>query len=136
MQGYLSTLKAKNDMISKLLEEVGKGRTHNPTTVCTNCLPWSKNYHNLCAKYENSQSKIAMLEIKAKSVSTNKVDKETNTVETGSTAQIGSKYDHKQRIASHEKKFMIIFPEKSQTRTIFPHISTKNGISQKSQKNE
>ena len=104
MQGYLSTLKAKNDMISKLLEEVGKGRPHNPTTVCTNCLPWSKNYHNLCAKYENSQSKIAMLEIKAKSVSTNKVDKETNTVETGSTAQIGSKYDHKQRVASHEKK--------------------------------
>ena len=90
VQGYLSTLKAKNDMISKLLEEVGKGRPHNPTTVCTNCLPWSKNYHNLCAKYENSQSKIAMLEIKAKSVSTNKVDKETNTVETGSTAQIGS----------------------------------------------
>ena len=104
MQGYLSTLKAKNDMISKLLEEVGKGRPHNPTTVCTNCLPWSKNYHNLCAKYENSQSKIAMLEIKAKSVSTNKVDKETNTVETGSTAQIGSKYDHKQGVASHEKK--------------------------------
>ena len=55
VQGYLSTLKAKNEMISKLLEEVGKGKPHRPTTVCAECLPWSTKYHSLCAKFENNQ---------------------------------------------------------------------------------
>ena len=55
VQGYLSTLKAKNEMISKLLEEVGKGKQHTPTTVCSHCLPWSTKYHSLCTKFENNQ---------------------------------------------------------------------------------